>query len=250
MPIAPVGEDEDTFTTSNAYDLAIQVNTGTFSEPTWTKVRFTRNIQYDFPAITTDVTTYDDEGSPSVSKTGANATASFDVQRYRMSPTDPDFLWEAEWIRKGADPDTTGSEAIREFRIYDKPGADLAYQFKATVSWARAKTGVTDDDVATVTLAGVGKPLVIANPSASQPLPTATNASPGTGPAGTAITITGSGFLTASLVKFGASNSVFEIVDDTSIIAAVPASGSAGAQNITVINPGGTSTPALAFTKS
>lgn len=165
MPTAPVGENEDDFTLANAYAIAVEVNTGTFSTPVWTKVRFTRNLNYDFPAITVDVTTYDDDGAPNAQKTGAGATASFDVQQYRVSVTDPDFLWEAEWIRKASDPDSVGTEAIREFRIYDKLGADLAYQFKATVQWTRSKTGATEDAVAGVTLTGVGKPLVITNPA-------------------------------------------------------------------------------------
>lgn len=237
-------------TLANAYDKILEVNTGTSGSPTWTKVRFIRNLKYTFPPITFDVTTYDDEGSPNVQKTGANTTVSFDVQQYRVSTTDPAFLPEAEQLRKAADPDHLGADAIKEFRLYDRLGADEAYRFSATVAWDRSKTGATEDAVAAVTLSGVGKPTVISNPTVDQPIPTITSVSPTTGPAGTEVTLTGTRMNTLTLIKFGTSNAVVVPVDDTHAKTVVPAAGSAGAQNITAINPAGTSTPATTFTKS
>lgn len=235
---------------ANAYDVVIDVNTGTSGSPTWTRVRFTKDINYSFPPITQDVTTYDDAGSPNVQKTGASTSASFSIQRYRVSENDPEFLPEAETIRKAADPDKLGTAAVLEYRLYDRLGADLAYQFKATTAWTRSKTGNTDDDVAGVTLTGVGKPLPIANPSTVQPLATITSVSPTSGPAGTEVTVTGTRMKSVTLFKFGASNAVVVPVDATHAKTVVPAAGAAGSQPITAINPAGTSTPSTAFTKS
>jgi hypothetical protein len=71
--------------------------------------------------------------------------------------------------------------------------------------------------------------------------PTLTGLSP-TGGAiigGNNVTLTGTGFITANDVFFGADPAVFSILDDTSINAVAP-SGS-GAVSVTVTNPGGTS---------
>lgn len=244
-------ENPDDFTLANAFDNIIEVNSGTFTTPVWTKVRFTRNLKYSFPATTKDVTTYDDQGSSNTQKVSAGATASFDIQLYRQSLAVPGYLAEVEIIRKAGDPDHLGTAAIREFRIYDRLGADKAYQFKATIAWDQANAGAQDDDVASVTLTGVGKPLVIVNPSSAQALPIITSVTPTTGPAGTAITITGSNLRGVTLVKFGTSNAIADYgSSDTTLVAAVPASGAAGPQNITAVNPAGTSTPATTFTKS
>jgi hypothetical protein len=53
------------------------------------------------------------------------------------------------------------------------------------------------------------------------------------------VTLTGTGFTTATEVFFGANPAVFSILDDT-LISAVAPSGS-GAVSVTVVNPGGTS---------
>ena len=80
---------------------------------------------------------------------------------------------------------------------------------------------------------------------------TVTSVSPNAGPiaGGTSVTITGTGFTTATAVHFGATPSTFTVNSDTSITASSP-SGSVGTVDITVANAGGTSTtsPADRFT--
>ncbi|HEY5014302.1 MAG TPA: IPT/TIG domain-containing protein [Acidimicrobiia bacterium] len=79
------------------------------------------------------------------------------------------------------------------------------------------------------------------------PAPRVMGISPAVGPAtgGTTVTIAGSGFTGATAVSFGATpSSSFTIDSDTSITAISPA-GSAGAVDVTVTTPGGTSTPSV-----
>jgi hypothetical protein len=87
---------------------------------------------------------------------------------------------------------------------------------------------------------------------AAASVPTLSSATPTAATAGSLVTITGNYFNTVvnspANVKFGATNATnFTVVSDSKIIATVPA-GTAGAANITVINPTGTST-ALPYTR-
>ena len=72
--------------------------------------------------------------------------------------------------------------------------------------------------------------------------PVLSGGSPGSGPTagGTSVTLAGSGLLTASRVRFGATLAAFTVVSDIQINAVSPA-GSAGTVAITVDTPGGTS---------
>lgn len=86
-------------------------------------------------------------------------------------------------------------------------------------------------------------------PLSADDAPTVTALSAATTPAagGALITITGSQFTTATNVKFGATSATaFNIVTDHKIVAEAPAH-AAGAANVTVINPTGTSN-AFTFT--
>jgi hypothetical protein len=66
---------------------------------------------------------------------------------------------------------------------------------------------------------------------------TISSISPVSGPVGTLVTINGSGFTTASLVRFGALNAVFTVVSDNVIQATVPANATSG--NIVIEDAGG-----------
>jgi Hypothetical glycosyl hydrolase family 15/IPT/TIG domain len=78
------------------------------------------------------------------------------------------------------------------------------------------------------------------------PVPVVSGVSPSAGPGagGTSVTITGSGFSSATAVDFGAANPAsFSVLSDTEIDATSP-SGS-GTVDVTVISPGGTSSTGL-----
>ena len=77
--------------------------------------------------------------------------------------------------------------------------------------------------------------------------PTLTHFTPASGPAGTRVTLTGTGFLGATAVKFnGVDASSFEVHSGMSIEAVVPPGASSGP--ISVITPGGTAVSADPFT--
>jgi hypothetical protein len=73
-------------------------------------------------------------------------------------------------------------------------------------------------------------------------VPTVTSLTPTSGPiaGGTTVTITGTGFIDATSVRFDGVSGPFTIVDDTTITTTSPPH-SAGAVDVTVANPGGTS---------
>jgi len=78
-------------------------------------------------------------------------------------------------------------------------------------------------------------------PPAPAPAPTVTGVSPDTGPGGTKVTVTGTGFTGATRVNFGRAPALYLAVSsDTQLTAtAPPAVG--GAVNVTVTTPAGTS---------
>jgi len=77
------------------------------------------------------------------------------------------------------------------------------------------------------------------------PPPTVTGISPPSGPSGTAVAVTGSGFTGATAVDFGSgSPATFTVTSDTSIEATSPSG--TGTVDVTVTNPGGPSTTSTA----
>ena len=76
--------------------------------------------------------------------------------------------------------------------------------------------------------------------------PTITSFTPASGPIGTSVTITGTGFTNTSSVKIGGTATKFSVSGTTKITATVAAGTATGV--ITVTTPGGTATSATAFT--
>jgi hypothetical protein len=79
------------------------------------------------------------------------------------------------------------------------------------------------------------------------PVPSITGFSPNSGPVGTSVTISGTGFTGATIVRFGTTNAAtFTVDSNTQIRATVPAGASSGP--ISVVTPGGTATSTGSFT--
>ncbi len=84
---------------------------------------------------------------------------------------------------------------------------------------------------------------------AANPLPPSVSGfTPTSGPPGSSVTISGSGFTGATVVRFNGLSATFSIVSDTQITATVPSGASSGP--IRVTGPTGSSTSAASFTVS
>ncbi|HEX7248605.1 MAG TPA: IPT/TIG domain-containing protein [Actinomycetota bacterium] len=82
--------------------------------------------------------------------------------------------------------------------------------------------------------------------TAPPPTPTVTGFDPTSGPEGTAVTVSGTGFTGASSVTFNGTSAAFTVTNDTTIATSVPTGASTGP--IAVTTPGGTGTSATNFT--
>jgi hypothetical protein len=76
--------------------------------------------------------------------------------------------------------------------------------------------------------------------------PTVSSFTPGSGAAGTSVTVTGSGFTGATAVTFNGSSAAFTVASDTQLTATVPAAATTGP--IAVTTPAGTGTSTASFT--
>ncbi|WP_455907232.1 IPT/TIG domain-containing protein, partial [Streptomyces niveus] len=80
-------------------------------------------------------------------------------------------------------------------------------------------------------------------------VPTVGSLSPASGPAGTGVTVTGTGLATATVVRFGATAATsLTVLSDTQLTVTAP-SGS-GSVQVTVTTPGGTSSQFVTYTYS
>jgi hypothetical protein len=97
---------------------------------------------------------------------------------------------------------------------------------------------------------GTGPPtLVVEYTTSAPPAPSITGFTPGSGPVGTSVSITGSGFTGASDVRFNGTSvgaGGYAVNSDSQITATVPAG--AGSGPISVVAPGGTATSSSSFT--
>ncbi len=109
---------------------------------------------------------------------------------------------------------------------------------------AIAPAGAGTVQVAVTTIGGTSAD-VAADDYTYAPIPIITTVTPNTGPAtgGTAVTITGTGFLTATAVTFGGVNATSFVVDSDTQISAVAPAGT-GPVDVVVTTAGGTSPPA------
>ena len=229
-----------------SFEYGLDVNLGTSGSPTWQPVRRISAWAPSFPATTADISSYDDRGAPSEEITARGFSGSFTVQGNRSTTTGL-YLPELEALIAAGK--ATGAGAVVQVRWYHKPDvgapsatdAGMAY---ATVEVTRSKTGNAETEEYSVTLSGRGRYTPITNPwtgwTATTPVVTAI--SPTGAGTGKMVTITGTGLLGATSVKFGATEATEKlIVSGSTIIATLP-SGTAGSVAVTVVTPGGTST--------
>ncbi|HET9248760.1 MAG TPA: IPT/TIG domain-containing protein, partial [Actinomycetota bacterium] len=110
---------------------------------------------------------------------------------------------------------------------------------------ATVPAGATDGPIAVTNADGTATSAASFDVTAS-PVPTITSFNPTSGPPGSSVDITGTGFFGASAVQFNNTNATFTVDSDTHITATVPAGATTGP--IKVTTPGGTATSATNFT--
>lgn len=231
-------------TTALARKFRVDISSDLTGAGGWTQLKGIYALKPSIDPNTVETSSYDTAGWDSFEITG-NAwglTASF-YRRTTSGVYDPG----QELLR--ARIGQFGDSARVAVRWYDVDGGDESYEGVAIVKWERANDGVKDVDAATVTLMGDGElDLDYANPGVAAAAPVLTSALPSAAAEGELVTITGSNFTGATDVNFGATDAGdFTVVTDSVIVASVPA-GTAGAANITVVNPAGTSS-ALSYTR-
>jgi hypothetical protein len=105
---------------------------------------------------------------------------------------------------------------------------------------AGAHTGAVTVTTGTTTLT---------SPQTYKVKPKITSFSPSSGPAGTLVTINGTGLIQTSEVKFGTVKATtFTVVSDSKVTAVVPSGLAAGAVTISITTPGGTVNSPTKFT--
>src|SRR5262249_11464060 len=119
-------------------------------------------------------------------------------------------------------------------RIITSPDGDIAEDKVVTTAGSNSAT-------ATLGSSGPWVMQMVAFSVVSGPVPTVSSVTPSSGPAtgGTAVTITGTNFVSGATVTFaGAAATNIVVVSGTQITATTPA-GAAGAVTVSVTNPGG-----------
>jgi hypothetical protein len=243
-------------TLGKSYERGQQIDLGYPGGPeNWVDVRRMSDFKPTPTPITKPAQTYDDLGSPNESKTGESVATSFSVLGNRSATTGK-YLPEVQKLVDATRPSAKGEDAVVRMRYFHKPeigtpDPDEAFEYLATVAYAPQNVGAEGDvERLDFTLTGQGPRIEITNPFAGwgAVAPKAASAAPSGAAAGELVRITGSGFVGATGVKFGATNAGdFEVLGGSTIVAIVPA-GTAGSAAITVTTPGGTS-PALPYTR-
>lgn len=141
-------------------------------------------------------------------------------------------------------PANNGGSSITSYTVTSTPGnfTGSGSNSPITVSGLNNGTAYTFRVTATNAI-GTGNASAASSPATPSAVPVISGVSPNRGPVGggTSVTITGSGFLTATGLKFGNTAAVgMTILNDTQITATSPA-GSPGTVDITVTVPGATS---------
>ncbi|MDB5313637.1 MAG: hypothetical protein JWO38_7839, partial [Gemmataceae bacterium] len=180
---------------------------------------------------------------------GTSATSAADQFTYTTAPTVTAIAPAAGPLAGGTAVTITGTNFTGATGV--KFGAVAATTF--TVNSPTSITAVAPAGAAAAVDVTVTTPTGTSATSAAdlftyQVAPTVTAVSPATGPTvgGTSVTITGTSFTNATAVKFGTVAAMsFTVNSATSITAVIPA-GAAGAVDITVTTPGGTSAASAA----
>lgn len=237
-------------TLGHSYEYGLDINLGTYAAPAFQAIRRMSAFAPTFPGTTEDASTYDDLGATNEDVTGRSFAASFTVQGNRSIATGL-YLPELEAIIAAAR--AKGEGAVLDVRFYHKPEAgtpnpnDAGRSF-VTVEVTRQNTGNTGIEVYAVTLTGKGEFEPIANPWTGWGItdaPRIQSLAPALAGDGELVTITGTNLLDVTAVSIADAPVAHTVVSASTIVATMPV-GAAGAVDVEVTNPAGTS-PAFVY---
>jgi hypothetical protein len=243
-------------TLGKSYEYGVDVNLGTTESPDWQPVRRMFGFQHTPTPTTQDAQTYDDLGSPNSDVTAWGFGLAFSVKVNRSITTGL-YLPEIEALLARTKPTAVAELAVIEVRWYHKPATGTpnptdAGQGLATVSYSRNNTGPDGAiEEFAFTLTGKGAYSEIANPFTGwdASTPAVSSVTPSGEGSGELVTITGTNLNGATAVTFDAiAADDFQVVSSTTIIAILPVDG-AGAVDVIVTTPGGSST-AVSYTRA
>jgi hypothetical protein len=232
--------------TALARKFAVQVTADTTLTSGWIPLNGITDLDPEIKANLEDSTAYDTDGWSTSEPTLMSWTlAATFFRRMTANVYDPG----QELVR--ACQGQFGAAARIGVQWYDRNGGPEAYSGVAVVDWKRSNTAVKDLEEAVATFTGTDVPLNmnIANPYQTELSPVITGVTPSGVGAGVPVAITGTALTGTTAVDFGGVAAThFEFINDQLVVATLP-TGSAGAANVTVTTPIGTST-AFAYTRT
>jgi hypothetical protein len=232
--------------TALARRLRMDIDVATYPAVDWQRLYGIEEIKPVDELRTEGDETIEDQGSMREAVTGYNTR--WEIKLIHRTATDGITWNTVQAFLKAKFEASKVSTLSGEFgvRVYDRDGRDDAKQARAYVkAWNPDGGGGGARDTISLVIQSQGPVSLVTNPLAGT-VPAVTMLSPITGPTagGTAVLIKGSkftGVTGAAGVKFGANNATsYTFVDDSTIVAVAPA-GTAGAKDVTVTTPGGTS---------
>ena len=237
-------------TLGKSFEYGLDVNLGTTSSPVWQSFRRISGFQPTPTPIVQDAQTYDDKGAPNSDVTAWSMNLTFNALVNRNVSTGF-YLSEIEAVLARTGPDAIGELAVLEARWYHKPAVGTpnptdAGQGFFTVAPVRQNTGPGGEiEVIAITLTGKGEYENIVNPfpTPAAAVPTITSITPTGKSIGDQVTITGTGFIGVTVVKFDAivlNVDTYTVVSASTIVATIPPL-SAGVEPVTVTNATGVS---------
>jgi len=236
-----------------SFEYGLDINLGTSGSPSYQPIRRISAWAPTYPPTPQDQATYDDLGATNETVAARSFAAGFTVQGNRSLTTGL-YLPEVEALLAAAKATLDG--AVVDIRWYHKPEVGTpnpsdAGQAFCRVEITRQNTGNAEVEVFNGTRTGQWPFASIVNPFAGWDVtePVLASITPEGEGAGDLVTLTGTGFLGATSVTFGATPATdFVVANAATIIASLP-TGTAGSVNVTVTTPGGTSN-AVAYTRT
>lgn len=230
----------------------LDVNTGTYAAPTWTPVLGLAEFKDGLDPTSQDDADFDSEGYKSSTISALGWSLELKLQRKVQAAVATAYDTGQEKLRTvSGELGVNNRVDVRWYEMEEDGPRVEAYRGYASVSWSPDGGAMDALSTVTVTINGQGKRTAITHPDAAS-VPKVYSVTPATGAAagGELVTITGSGFLAATAVEFGADAATdYNIVDDYHIAAIAPAH-AAGAVTVTVTNATGDSTDPVSFTYS